>query len=227
MRTKKGIISVAALVSALLPPLMLHAQGTLYISDLGQTPVASLAVGSDSWIAETISTGSNPGGYVLNSVSVLMNPATGTAGGFSISIYNKTGDPNALTPSSDVPQASLGSLDGANPSTGGIISYTTPGILLSPSTFYFVVETAATPVAEGAFNWSSLSPGSAPVTGAEGWGINDVYYTSTNGSSWQSVIRQDVFQLGINATAAPEPSTCALAGLALASGCFWRRIRGK
>lgn len=189
----------------LLLPQFIHAQGTLYVSNLGQTPTDSASIGSDSWVAQQFYVlGADPNSYLLNSIQLLLNPASGSPIGFTVSIYST---------SSGAPQNDLGSLSGsADPSPGGIYIYTASGITLSPGVNYYVVATAATPVAQGAYDWSAANF----PTESGNWEINSVYYTSTDGSSWTSHLRGDVFQMAIYATAVPEPATLVLAGLGLA-----------
>src|SRR5208282_2129273 len=113
----------------------------------------------------------------------------------------------------------IGNLVGSDPSAGGIFTYTANGLTLSPSTDYFIVLTAATPVAEGAYDWSAANS----FTESNQWQLNDAYFSSPDGSGWTGHARGDVFQLAINATVVPEPATLTLAGLGLACLCFWRR----
>src|SRR5664280_720145 len=108
----KKIIFIATVLAAdLFASSFVQAQGTLYVSNLGQTPTGSAAIGSDAWVAQTVFTGTNPGGYMLNSVHLLMNAASGTPSGFAVSIYSKTGDPYRFNIPGDSPQSSLGSLN--------------------------------------------------------------------------------------------------------------------
>jgi len=201
MYKQKIILSVVSVIALLLPQ-MARTQGVLYVSNLALTPTGSAAIGSNSWVAQTIVTGNSSGGYVLNSVQLLTDFASGTPGGFVVSLYSKTGDPHSFRIPGDAPQSSLGSLGGSDPSTGGIFTYTASGIMLSPSTFYFVVVTAATPTNEGAYVWSA----EATLTQGNGFSIDDSFFSSTDGSSWTSHIRQNSFQLGIYATAVPPPN---------------------
>jgi hypothetical protein len=214
---RKIIFTIVSAIGLLLL-LMAQAQGTLYVSNLGQTPTGSATVGSDSWLAQPFATGTNAGGYVLNSVQLLMDAASGSPSGFTVSIYNQSSSAPFFPPMNGV-----GSLSGSDPSTGGIFTYTASSFTLSPSTLYFVVVTAATPVAQGAYDWSA-------VFGATGqgsqWIIEPGYYSSADGLSWQ-MSRQYAFQLAIYATELPEPATLALAGLGLAALSFWRRRQGK
>ncbi len=216
---KKMILIAIALFAAKVLVIQTLAQGTLYVSNLGQTSTGSASIASDSWIAQTFITGPNSEGYILNSVQLLMDATSGTPSGFTVSLYSKTGDPHSLQIPGDSPQSSLGSLSGSDPTTSGIFNYTASGIMLSPSTFYFLVATATTSVADGAYTWSAANG----VTQNNGFTIDNSYFGSPNGSSWTWYPRQDVFQFGIYATAVPEPATLALAGLGLACLIFWGR----
>jgi hypothetical protein len=194
------------------------AQGTLYLSNLGQTQVGNSPAGSDSWLAEPIRTGTAPGGYVLDSVQLLMSAATGNPSGFSVSIYN----PVAL-PSGVFPGNSLGSLIGSDPVAGGIHTYTASGIMLAPLTTYFVVVTAATPMEEGAFNWSYAN---SSFISNQAWLLNNYICNSSDGINWNRT-RGLNFQLGVYATAIPEPTSFVLSGLGLVCLRFFRRKTGR
>ena len=188
---------------------LVDAQGSLAVSNLGQTSTASAFVANNSWIAQVINVGANTQGYILNSVQLLMGAASGNPSGFSVSVYSKSGDPHSFAIPGDFPQNNLGGLSGSEPVTGGVFSYSTTGIFLSPSTWYFVVATAATASSQGAYTWSACS-GSTQGNGFE---IENDYFSSNNGSSWTAHLRQNVFQLGISATAVPEPTPLVLFGL--------------
>ena len=77
-----------------------------------------------------------------------------------------------------------------------------------PVAYYYVVVTASTPVAQGAYNWSAASN---PALGNNGWG-GGIYDYSTDGSTWD-YSRDHFFQFAVNATAVPEPSIVALFSL--------------
>jgi hypothetical protein len=121
------------------------------------------------------------------------------------------------------PGTSLASLGGpSNPSTAGIYTYAPPGSLfLEPRTDYFIVLTAATPVADGAYEWNYASTWSYSRT--DGW--NGTYgYTSANGTFWSQNNLPTGFPIfAVNATpqpSVPEPpviNLIVLAGLYLAS----------
>ncbi len=201
----KNMIFAAALAIGISFPVLAHAQGTVYISNLDQTPTRSLAVGSDSWISAGIYIlPSDPKTYVLNSIQLLMAPATGSPSGFTVSIYTDPGDVG--------PQDYLGTLVGsANPVNPGVYSFEASGITLSSSVPYDVIVTAGTPVTQGAYNWSAVDGG----LGSGSWNISNGYASSSDGTLWVGHVRQGALQMAINATPVPEPATWALAGLGL------------
>jgi len=207
----KGITFVAAVLGAeLLLSQVAPGQGSIYISSLGQTPVGTGAVGNDSWIAQPFFTGTNSAGYALNSVQLLMDPALGSASGFNASIYS--------SPGNGAPGIELGSLSGADPAAGGVFSYAASGLMLSPRTSYCIVVTAATPIAQGAYQWSAAdSFGRGIIAPGDPWIIPDAYYSSADGSSWSFHARGNIFQFAIDGAAVPEPGFSSL----LALGGLW------
>lgn len=127
----RKIISVFLTIGWFVPGFV-YAQGTLYLSNLGVPSGGSNAIGSDSWLAAPFLTGTNSGGYDLNSIQLLMDAASGSPSGFRVSLYSDNS-------SSGSPESSLGSLSGSDPASGGIFTYTTSGLSLSPSTWYYKV----------------------------------------------------------------------------------------
>ncbi len=208
---KKIIITM---VIGLLTQQLTQAQGTVYFSSLNLTLTGSHPIGSDSWLAAGFGTGNNVGGFVLNSVQLGMIDASGSPNGFTVMIYSQSPFGGAILPGN-----SLGALDGsANPSTAGIYTYTpTANIFLSANTGYFVVLTAGTTVANGAYSWSESA---FPPSSSGGWGaaINGVLGSSNGTSGWSYTPYLGIAQFSITATAIPEPSSAFL--LLLGSGVF-------
>jgi PEP-CTERM motif len=207
---KKLIIVFAV---AFLASQTIRAQGLMtYLSNVGQPSAGSLAVGNDSWLAAIFFTGNNTGGYTLNSIQLGMTDASGTPSGFTAMLY-------AINPINGIPGNSLGTLNGSfSPVTDGIYTYTAPSNLtLFPNAYYFIVLTAGTPVANGAYHWSLAGANSYNPSG--GWNsVGGDLLTSVDGSSWSGLI-SDHPQYAINATAVPEPSAISL--ILLGSGVLF------
>jgi hypothetical protein len=216
---RKTIISgIIVSVFGLLAPHIAQAQGTIYVSSLGLTSSGSASVGSDSWLATDIRTGTNAGGYLLNSVQLALTDASGTPSGFTAMIYNI--NPLIEVP---VPGSSLGTLNGSlDPVAGGVYTYSPASTLtLSPSTVYFIVLTAGTAVANGAYEWSVVNIFAPTISG--GWIGDRILLSSSVGLNWTQV-PSALPQFAISAIAVPEPSTLGLLAL---GGFFLIRHRLK
>jgi hypothetical protein len=188
------------------------------VSNLDQPIAGSLAVAADSWLAAHFRTGDNPLGYVLNSVSFSMAPASGGASGFAASLYSSDIDA--------IPGSLLGSLNGPDPSAGGLFAYTAGGISLAPESSYFLVMNAESLIADGFYEWNQASD-PFDYDAVDGWTIGLGYRISFDGTDWHSG-RPFPLQFGVDATVVPEPSTIWLVvlglgflvgGRALRSGC--------
>src|ERR1035441_5227776 len=89
---RKTIVSgIIASVFGLLAPQILQAQGTTYLSNLEQSSASRFAAGSDSLLAATFETGTNAGGYVINSIQLAMSNASGNPSGFQVMLYRGAG----------------------------------------------------------------------------------------------------------------------------------------
>src|ERR1017187_5607179 len=123
---KKPLVnSVIALMVGLSAPPATQAQGTTYVSNLGATSSGSLAIGSDSWAAAWFDSGTNSGGYRLDSIQLAMGDASGSPTGFRAMLYNSG------IGTAPVPGTSLGTLSGSpSPSTAGIYIFTPPADLI-------------------------------------------------------------------------------------------------
>jgi hypothetical protein len=214
----KGIIVLAV---TLLTSQITQAQGTTYMSNLGQYTDGSVAVGSDSWVGNEFIVGTNAGGYVLNSVQLRMADATGSPSGFTIMLYQ---DYAGLIPLGGPVRNIITTLIGpTNPSAAGIYTYTPPANLtLSQGYIDSIVVSAGTTVANGSYNWSEgLS--FPPSYGPDDWRTSDlILQTSDGGSTWNDSFSYGAYpQFAINATAVPEP--CIFGLLALGSLLFSSR----
>lgn len=202
-----------------------RAQGTTYLSNLGQTSDGSLAVGSDSWLAVDFTTGPNANGYMLNSIQLSLADAMGIPSGFVVMLYGTNGNSTGA-----IPGSSLGILNGSlDPATGGIYMYIPTGNLtLSPSTDYFIVLTSGTAIASGAYEWnfthtSIYNPGDVWVLG--------VALSSSDGSSpWTRLGTNPQFdfsQFAITATPVPEPGVLSLFVLGGLGFLWWHCRKAK
>jgi hypothetical protein len=200
---------------------MAQAQGTLYFSNLGQPSAGSAPVGSDSWVAADIQTGTNAGGYLLNSVQLALADAMGNPSAFTVMLY-ASGPPTGYYPG-----GRLGTLNGSlDPVASGIYTYSpTPNLSLSPHTVYWVVLTAGTPVADGAYEWSFTS---IPIGGSGGWIGTGTVLSSSDGLSWGTRISGARAQFAMYATDLPVPEPSMLGLLALGGGFLvWRWRKAK
>jgi hypothetical protein len=201
-------------VFGLLARQVVPAQGSItYLSNIAQPSVGSLAIGSDSWLATDIFTGTNTSGYLLDSIQLEMADASGNPISFAAMLYSATGV-SGLHPGS-----SLGALDGSlNPSTAGIYTFTPiSSLILSPSTDYFIVLKAGTTVANGAYEWNLTTPN--VLIGDGSWKAGGIFH-SDDGSTW--LYNSGALQFAIDATAVPEPGVLSLLGLGGAA-LLWRR----
>ena len=218
MNMKTIVFFLAAALSA---PQISQAQGTMtYLSNLQQSSAGSLAVGSDSWVAADFRTGTNTGGYLLDSVQLAMTDASGNPSGFTVMLCSATvGVGNS-------PGTSLGTLEGSlNPTTAGIYTYTPASSLtLSPRTIYFIVLTAGTTLANGANEWGYTSTSS--YNPSDGW-WGGLAFGSNDGSSWYAPGPPFYYpQYAIAATAVPEPGVLSLFVLS-GLGFLWYRRKAK
>jgi hypothetical protein len=219
---KSIIIGGVIVLSSVMAPQIIQAQGTMTcLSNLGQASAGSLAVGSDSWLAVGFGTGNNVSGYTLDSIQLGMADASGNPSGFAVMLYSSNIGGGVI------PRSSLGTLDGSlSPVVGGIFTYAPASSLtLSPNSDYFIVLTAGTTVANGAYDWSyantySYSQSGGWVAPLEGGAIDN--YQSSDGSNWNFVGGPD--QFAITVTDAPEPGILGLLGLG-GLAFLWHRRR--
>ena len=121
----------------------------------------------------------NAGGYSLDSIQLGMADASGTPSNFMVMLYT------AYIGGATIPGSSLGTLDGSlNPTTAGIYTFTTASnLMLSPNTIYFIVLTAGTTVANGAYEWNYENTSSYNPSDNWGGGVSSIPVTAHRGMS--------------------------------------------
>jgi hypothetical protein len=202
------ILSASCLFWLLITP----TQGTLVVSNIEAPAAGNEAIGSDSWIAQDFffrAIGAI-NLYRLDSVELRMDPVSGFPGNLAVSLYSAPAGVIAA------PQNFLGHLDGPeDPTTSGVYTYTASSIELAVGTRYLVVVAGSTPIAEGAYMWSATDVAAGNVN----WVIPELFYSTSDGLTWEQHIQEGALKMAIHATVVPEPSTLCLAGLGL--GFLW------
>lgn len=173
-------------------------QDTVYLSNLGEASGGGVAVNNDSVIRAPFTTGSNSGGYILDSVQLVMNAASGDPTDFNVAIYG------------------LGSLTGsANPFNAGVFTYIASGITLQADTTYYVAVISRQSSINGDYYWSLAN--TSDYDSSDNWAMaqtSSTYYYTVNGG----IVPSNPLQFAIDATVVPEPSVFGL--LALGSLLF-------
>ena len=191
-----------------------------YLSSLSQASTGTPSVGSNSWLAAQIFTGTNALGYSLDSIQLGMADASGNPSNFTVMLYS------AISGGATLPGSNLGTLNGSlNPTAAGIYTFTPASDLtLSPHTTYFIMLTAETTVANGAYSWSEST---FPPNSSSDWGTgNGVLHSSNGTSGWSPTPYLGIGQFAINATATPEPGILGLFGLG-GLAFLWQRWKAK
>lgn len=129
-----------------------QAQGTAYLSNLGEGRFTGVTLENGQWLAQPFKTGTASAGYNLDSIQVLVasevqRGSIHDTGSFNFFLYS---DQNGQ------PENNLGSLSGFNTIGLGTLTYTASGIILSASTTYWIVATEVVPTGSSlAYIWES------------------------------------------------------------------------
>ena len=143
------------------------------VSNIGQTAATGAAnVSTTQSSAQGFTTGTNTGGYTLDSVELAVTPFDGTASDITVSIYSESsGDPGTLVHTLTTP-ASL-----SDPVT--TFSAPSGATLAASTTYYVVVSTTST-----LFLLSRTEATAEDTGGASGWSIADDRRFSRNLVTW-------------------------------------------
>jgi hypothetical protein len=196
------------------------AQGTVYLSNLGQGSAGGLGVGVGESLAQPFYTGNTSAGYTLNSIQLFMTAVSGPgpSGGFGLALYGDAGGlPGSLL-------ATLSSPD--NPSAQGVYTYTAAGISLLPLTPYWI---EATSPPSSPYYWWSIATATS-FSAEDGWGgkTTSPYSLILSGAATTGN-GLGPLQFAVSATPVPEPGQ--LAWLVLGSATLFchkaQRRRGR
>ena len=176
---------------------------SVLVSNLGQTVSGTVSAFQGYDLAQSFSTGSNPGGYTLDSVELKVGDTPDTPSAVVVEIRTATGPSNAR-----VPGRTLHVL--ANPASFslGANSFEAPsGAALASGTTYFVVVRYGRTLDEAGLDFgvemtatSVEDPGGAP-----GWRL--AYRGHYNTSGWVDAL--DPLLVRINGSAAPATTNTA------------------
>ena len=187
-----------------------NGQSIVYVSNLSE-PLYGYNVGNGS---QAFQTGTASGGYLLNSITLVMGYRLDNASNFNVSVYSSFNGQIGV---------SLGSLNGShNPESAGEYVYTASSLTLSPNTEYCIVATCDSwspdPIhmPPGGYSWQFTD--SVNYASTDGWAINN--YRGQFPDFYQ-------FQFAINATPVPEPRFFALVALGAALFLLRGRVCGE
>jgi hypothetical protein len=222
MKKELLIKTIVVIAIAFLVPQVCRPQETTYLSNLGQSPAGALGIGNNSWWAAGIVTGTNNGGYLLDSIQLSMADGylTGdTPDNFTVMLY-------ATAPGGfHLPENNIATLEGsANPATAGVYTYTPASSLtLSPNSFYSIVLTSGTPfiapeyVSVGpppsGYLWNFSNSTNPYVYNPSGGWFSPYTYHSNDGMNWSSDLGT-FLQFSITAEPVPEPGFLSLSIMA-------------
>ena len=200
MNLKKALLSLIA-VNSTISAIPAFSQGSInYLSNLGLPSSGSVPVGANGWYAADFSTGTNGGGYSLDSIQLAMTDPSGNPGGFTVTIYTGIDAHGGIFPGTGVAALS----GSGNPATSGLYTYVPlSSLTLLPNMEYFVVVSAATDIASGSYSWSVANTGS-PGYNTYHWGGEIFFAQSSDGVNW-NYTSGTYGQFSLDATPTPEP----------------------
>jgi hypothetical protein len=206
MKSSTLVLTSIRFAQVFLGRMLVQAQGSINVSNLGETSAGGLAVGLGEALAQPFQTGAASTGYELNSIQLLMGPTDTPVGGFYLSLYS---DNNGS------PGNNLGNLSGSdNPASSGVYTYTATGIILSPATAYWIVAADQFVINPGCMYWWEISSSVNYTSQNDGWSFptSPPYGLIFTSSLSQPIEGNGVapLQFAVNASPVPEPGSCLL-----------------
>ncbi len=177
------------------------------VSNLGESDTSfPYEVRGSSFASNAFTTGSNAGGYTLDSVTVAIESIAGSPGDLVVGIHAASGaDPAEL----------LEDLAGADPGAAGNHTFTSAGTHLDANTTYHIQLSSPTSSSGNSYIFEYTY--SSAQTSSDGWEIaNSSRESSNSGGSWSNFSTGRMHRFSIQATPVPEPHEYAMfAGLGL------------
>ena len=135
--------------------------------------------------AQGFRTGPNPGGYALHSVTASFGDKTGSPGDLRVRIY---------TDDAGSPGMPVGVLNGSNPDTAGLYTFTAEGgVRLDADTEYYVAFDVADPLPGSAYRLLFTGSDAEDSGAAPGWSIADTLlghvHDTNRDNSWKISIQ--------------------------------------
>ena len=177
------------------------------VSNIGQTAATGAAnVSTTQSSAQGFTTGTNSGGYTLDSVELAVTPFDGTASDITVSIYSESsGDPGTLVHTLTTP----GSL------SDPVTTFTAPsGATLAASTTYYVVASTTSTL----FLLSRTEATVEDTGGASGWSIADDRRFSRNLVTWTTATVPIRMRINGEAATSATSTDATLSSLVLNDG---------
>jgi hypothetical protein len=203
----KQIITIIGCMAGMFAPQLTSAQGRVtFLDNTGQTVAGNNGVGlggAGSRIDVQFQTGTNAGGYTLNSISFLMANANNNTGAAQIGVLADEYGASLFLPFIASP----------GPTNAGLYTYLVPSVTLAANTDYWLMFNNK---GIGPFQWSYASTTAAATV--DGWSI-----TGNTGPVGTTPVGIPMF--AINATAVPEPSSVALLVIGTLVVLSWTRQR--
>ena len=205
-----------ALFAIMIMTVPISVSGQFFVDNLGEPPGFVAALRSDFWHATSFTTGPNPDGYSLETVSAAFLDPIGSPSDYQMKIAPDAGG---------MPGMAVQSLVGSAPTVSGIFNYDSPGMFLAPNSTFWVIQTSS---ASGGSEFSIDLVDSSTEVSVDGWLIGDALFSSADqGGTWGLGIAQPA-RIGIDAFAVvPEPGGgIVVTSLTLGVFVAWRRRSG-